>query len=88
MGDQLGASVQFDLKPNVWFVNRRLPYKPLHFVTAKTPLTTQSAVWIINTLSGRFTFDGYVELDELLEEVSLPSFEDPVEATLYELKWS
>lgn len=88
MGDQLGASVQDSLKPQVWFIDRQLSYKPVHFITAKTPLTKQSASWIIHTLNGRFTFEGHKEMSDEFDEVSMPSFEDPVEATLYELKWS
>lgn len=88
MGDQLAASVQIGLKPQVWFINRQLSYKPVHFVTTKTPLTRQSASWIINNLNGRYTFEGNKELSDDFEERCLPSFEDPVEATLYELTWS
>jgi predicted SpoU family rRNA methylase len=88
MGDHVGPSVQDRLKPHVWFVDRQLGYKPIHFVTVRTPLTNQSAAWIINTLSGRFTFEGHREMADDFEEVCMPSFEDPIEATLYELTWS
>jgi hypothetical protein len=74
--------------PDIWFINRKLSYKPVHFVTAKTPLKKESAVWVIHTLHGRFTFEGTNEFNEDFEEIVYPSFEDPKEAVLYELKWS
>lgn len=76
------------LKPEIWFIDRQLDFKPDHFVTATTPLKKESAEWIINTLVGRFTFSGKSHIDEDFETIKLPSFEDPLEATLYELKWS
>lgn len=82
------ASVQLVLKPEVWYINRRMDFKPSHFITVKTPLTKNSAQWILNNLTGRFTFNGNNELNEDLDEVTYPSFEDPAEAILYELKWS
>lgn len=88
MGDQITESVLDSLKLQVWFINRQLNYKPVHFITVKTPLTKQSASWIIHNLTGRFTFEGHNEISDEFEEVCMPSFEDPVEATLYELKWS
>lgn len=77
-----------ELKPEVWYINRQLSFKPTHFVTARTPLTDKSAEWIINSLVGRFTFVGYDDIDDNLEYIRLPSFEDSAEAVLYELKWS
>ncbi len=76
------------LDPQIWFGNRNLSYKPLHFVTAGTPLTTESALWIIHNLSGRYTFSGSMGLNDDLEEVIYPSFEDSSEVVLYELRWS
>lgn len=77
-----------DLKPEVWYINRQLDFKPDHFVTAKTPLTDKSAQWIINNLVGRFTFIGFDDINDHFEYIRLPSFEDSAEAVLYELKWS
>lgn len=77
-----------ELKPEVWYINRQLDFKPDHFVTAKTPLTDKSAEWIINNLVGRFTFVGFDDIDDHFEYIRLPSFEDSAEAVLYELKWS
>ena len=88
MGDQVVPSVQFELNPQIWFIDRKMQYKPLHFITVNTPLTAQSALWIIHNLVGRFTFHGNIDMDDDFEECTLPSFEDPVEAVLYELKWS
>lgn len=79
---------ELEIKPQAWYVNRQLDFKPDHFVTAKTPLTGKSAEWIINNLVGRFTFVGYDDIDDNFEYIRLPSFEDSSEAVLYELKWS
>lgn len=79
---------ELEIKPEVWFVDRQLDFKPDHFVTAKTPLTAKSAEWILTHLVGRFTFIGFDELDDNFDYVRFPSFEDSAEAVLYELKWS
>jgi len=77
-----------EIKPDVWFVNRQLPFKPNHFVTAATKLTPESAKWIAQNLTGRYTFSGYVEITDLFDLAVVPSFEDPGEAVMYELTWS
>lgn len=77
-----------EIKPEVWFVDRRLPFKPNHFITATTKLTPESARWIIQNLTGRYSFSGYVEIDDLFDMATVPSFEDPGEAVMYELTWS
>lgn len=86
MSDQV-TSVR-SLDPKVWFTKRALEYKPLHFITAKTPLTKDSALWIVHNLTGRYTFAGHMGLNEDLEETIFPSFEELSDAVLYELRWS
>lgn len=75
-----------EIKPQVWFIERQMQFKPLHFVKAATPASNKAIEWIQTSLSGRF----YLEksIDDLFDEKIYPSFEDPAEATLYELKWS
>jgi hypothetical protein len=88
MEDQSSVLYAPEIKPEVWFVNRQLDFKPLHFITAKTRLTNESAKWILTSLTGRFSFSGHYEVDDFFDHVILPSFEDPGEAVMYELKWS
>ena len=79
----------YEIDPVVWFTERQLDYPPVHFVTVHTPLTEESRQWVLNKLRGRFA----VTIDTTdflfnLESLGCISFEDPKEATLFELKWS
>jgi len=79
----------YEIDPIVWFSNRQVDYPPPHFVTATTVLTEDSKQWVLNKLRGRFaitlnTGDFFTMIDTL----GNISFEDPSEATLYELRWS
>lgn len=81
-----------------WFTERQLSYKPKHFVVVKTPVTTDSKNWIFEKLKGRFCLVQVEEVAttsdvggtyELLTSLdTYPAFEDPAEATFYELTWS
>jgi hypothetical protein len=80
---------EYEIDPVVWFTERQLEYPPVHFVTVHTPLTEESRQWVLNKLRGRFA----VTIDTTdfmfnLESLGCISFEDPKEATLFELKWS
>ena len=44
-----------NINPLHWFSNREIEYTPKHFTLAKTPLTEESKLWILNTLIGRFS---------------------------------
>jgi hypothetical protein len=76
-----------------WFGQRELDYCPKHFVKANTPLTQERRLWILEKLQGRFycqqikNIDLRTLLDDIVE-MSVPYFEDPQEAILYELTWS
>jgi hypothetical protein len=79
----------YEIDPVVWFAERQLSYPPVHFVTVHTPLTEESRQWVLNKLRGRFA----VTIDPAdfmfnLGSLGCISFEDPKEATLFELKWS
>jgi hypothetical protein len=81
-----------ELDPISWYSSRQLDFTPLHFTQATTSLTSESKLWILNTLRGRFSVmrpidTTYTNFDLLLSE-GVPAFEDPKEATIYELKWS
>lgn len=86
------------LDPQTYFSERELCFKPKHFTIAKTPITTESKNWIYDKLKGRFCLVeieliiassqenlGY-DFDSLMD--MYPAFEDPAEATFYELTWS
>jgi hypothetical protein len=79
------------LDPISWYTDRELEFTPLHFVQATTPLTSESKLWILHSLRGRFSvftpIDQHDDFGVLLSE-GVPAFEDPKEATMYELKWS
>lgn len=69
-----------------YFADRKLIFKPKHFVTASAPLTDESELWILKNLRGRYAI--VVELNEREIDSHLsPAFEDPAEATAYELTW-
>lgn len=84
------------INPQVWFGERFLSFTPVHFCIATTPLTSQSKLWIYNKLSGRFSIVNNTIDSDSLDSLSVfvglvsgrPAFEDPKEATLYELTWS
>lgn len=77
------------------FCERKLDFCPDHFVKCKTPLSKDSYSWIINNLTGRYAFnpvDSYSGMMAATKEqgfyLCTPAFEDPAEATFYELTWS
>jgi hypothetical protein len=55
---------------------------------ASTPITEESKQWILERLTGRF----YLQMNSTgpytFAKNEIPCFEDPTEATLYELTWS
>jgi|688.fasta_scaffold2303217_2 hypothetical protein len=70
---------------HTWFQNRELEHCPIHFVQAQTPITSESKIWVLERLKGRF----YIEPSlSFADRLPVPYFEDPEEATLYELTWS
>lgn len=85
------------LDPRTWYSNREMDYTPAHFVVAKTAITTESKLWILNSLRGRFSMVSSAQNDQdivssvyvfLNSNYGVPAFEDPKEAVLYELKWA
>lgn len=90
------SEIKLDL--NTWFTDRELLYKPKHFVVTKTPITSESKKWIYDKLKGRFTLltiemvnfihPTNIVIDSALSNTEYPAFEDPAEATFYELTWS
>jgi len=81
--------IDYNIDPIVWFADRQVTYPPVHFVMVSTPLTEESKQWVLDHLRGRFsitmnTADFFLNLDS----IGHISFEDPKEATIFELKWS
>jgi hypothetical protein len=82
--------IEFQLDPITWFSDRELHYTPKHFVVTSHPCTSESKQWVLDKLSGRFSVTYPVVSSNIIELVtpSCIAFEDPQEATFYELKWS
>jgi hypothetical protein len=78
----------YNVDPIVWFADRQLEYPPAHFITATTLLTAQSRQWVLNSLRGRFSITDSNDFLFDNSAIGRISFEDPREATMYELKWS
>jgi hypothetical protein len=82
-----------EIHPFTWFSEREIKFKPKHFIITKTPITSESRKWIYDKLKGRFaviyletpisSFDDFLDMSN-----QFPAFEDPAEATFYELTWS
>ena len=80
---------EYEVDPVVWFSNRQVEYPPPHFVMATTMLTDDSKQWVLNKLHGRFAITmNTSDLFEFIDSLGNIFFEDPSEATLYELRWS
>jgi hypothetical protein len=83
---------EYELDPITWFSERELKYTPRHFVISNTSLTAESKDWILKNLRGRFSCVHWVNENQpniLFDSLhGRPAFEDPREATLYELTWS
>lgn len=72
-----------DINLYTWFVERELDFVPEHFVHSSTPITTDSKLWIIEKLTGRYSMSG----SSAFFNGATPAFEDPKEALFYELTW-
>jgi hypothetical protein len=79
----------YEIDPVVWFAERQVNYPPVHFVTVSTPVTEESKQWVLDHLRGRFSIT--IDTTDMLlnfDSLGCISFEDPKEATIFELKWS
>ena len=72
-----------DINLSTWFIDRELDFVPEHFVPCKAPVTEDSKRWILEKLTGRFSFFGATGIFGSFK----PAFEDPKEALFYELTW-
>lgn len=72
-----------------WYAERELDFCPKHFTKATTSLTDESKLWIYEKCVGRFFVDDMLTPNNLFfVGDSVPYFEDPQEAVMYELVWS
>lgn len=83
------------IDPVQWYAEREVTgHTPKHFIRTKTPLTTESKLWIQDNLRGRYSIH-HAEMrdsdafDLIVKSLfGYPAFEDPKEAIIYELTWS
>ena len=80
--------IDYDIDPFIWFANREVEFFPKHFVLSDTPLTMESKQWVLDKLRGRFCIVQTTEFFIIDYYLGKIAFEDPSEATFYELKWS
>ena len=81
----------YQVNINTWFMEREVKNFPRHFIVTRTPITQESKQWILETLQGRFCIVSSLEIEDSMMlgfPTEIPAFEDPQEATFYELKWS
>lgn len=75
--------------PIAWFSKRELTFSPPHFIKCSTPVDPDRLLWIKNKLSGRYSIVTGTSLGTfVLESAQYVTFEDPADATMYELRWS
>jgi hypothetical protein len=83
-----------ELNLYTWFSQRELPYCPQHFVVVDNIISIESKQWILEKLTGRFCL---VEVPNWYDNPEFsnpwkfgyfPAFENPLEATYFQLVWS
>ena len=84
------------INPLLWFSEREIKtHVPPHFIKCESPLTEKSKLWVITRLQGRYSVSegvsdsgGDNNITYLFIDQEYIYFEDPTEATFYELRWS
>ena len=80
-----------EFNPHLWFGKRELDHVPPYFTKATTPITYEKLEWVKTKLTGRYVLVKVTSQQQsfaVFEETQLIYFEDPKEATFYELRWS
>jgi hypothetical protein len=83
-----------NVNPLLWFGEREVKSTPPHFIKCPTSLTEKSKHWVLTKTQSRYSICAGQEEDEedklafIFEDKQYIYFEDPVEATIYELRWS
>ena len=85
----VSAAVMIDINLIRWFSKRGLTHSPSHFVRCETPLTEEAEFWVLTTLTGRYAVTHHTDFQTFITgSQNRISFENPAEATMYELRWS
>ena len=79
---------EYKIDPYSWFGKRQVDFCPKHFISASTPLTIDSKQWVLDNLKGRFCIIQTSQLFLIEYYLGNIAFENPTDATFYELKWS
>lgn len=79
---------EYEINPLMWFAERELVYPPAHFTPTTTQLTNESKQWVKDYLVGRYAVVLGISEWQFGDSIGYISFEDPREATIFELKWS
>lgn len=79
---------EYSIDPYIWFGKREVNFCPKHFILTTTPLTMNSKQWVLDNLRGRFSIIQSNQLFLIDYYLGNIAFEDPKDATFYELKWS
>lgn len=78
-----------EVNPQVWFGERELKHVPPHFIRCETPTSDEALLWVDTMLVGRYALSSYTEdTTFFLDFDTYIYFENPSEATMYELRWS
>lgn len=72
------------IHPVNWYTNRELSFCPKYFTKCNAELTTEARFWVYENLIGRYC----IMSNESIFDPDIIYFEDPYEATLFELRWS
>lgn len=81
-----------NVNPILWFGEREVKLTPPHFTKCPTPLTEKSKNWVMAKTQSRYSIvmangDSEDPLAIFIDTYHV-YFEDPIEATVYELRWS
>lgn len=81
-----------NVNPLLWFGEREVKSTPPHFTKCPTPLSEKSKTWVMSKTQSRYSIvlgnDGSEDPLAIFTDAYFVYFEDPKEATLYELRWS
>ena len=81
-----------NVNPLLWFSEREVRITPPHFIKCPTPLTEKSKNWVMTKTQSRYSIvmsngDSEDPIAIFIDTYYI-YFEDPIEATVYELRWS
>lgn len=83
------------INPLLWFGEREVKtHVPPHFIKCESQLTEKSKLWVMTKLQGRYSIcigqdnDDNNSITYIFADKHFIYFEDPAEATFYELRWA